>query len=60
MNNTIWFQQVLIDVAPTPIFYKDVTGVYLGGNKAFERYIGLSLEQFIGKTVYDISPLDLA
>ena len=54
------FDQMLIDIIPAPIFYKDAKGVYLGGNKAFERYLGLTPEQFIGKTVYDIASADLA
>jgi PAS domain S-box-containing protein len=60
LKNTIRFQHVLMDAVPSPIFYKDASLVYLGGNRAFERYIGLSREQFIGKSVYDISPADLA
>ena len=60
IKNIIWFQQVLMDAVPSPIFYKDADCVYIGGNKAFERYLGLSPEQFIGKTVMDISPADLA
>jgi PAS domain S-box-containing protein len=59
-KNTLRFQQVLMDAVPSPIFYKDAECVYLGGNKAFERYVGLSSEQFVGKTVYEISPVDLA
>jgi PAS domain S-box-containing protein len=54
------FQQVLMDAVPSPIFYKDADCVYIGGNKAFERYLGRSPEQFIGKTVNDIVPGDLA
>jgi PAS domain S-box-containing protein len=60
INNTLRFQQVLMDSIPSPIFYKDSNGIYLGGNKAFEQYLGISLEQIIGKTVYDIAPADLA
>ena len=54
------FQQLLMDAVPSPIFYKDADCVYIGGNKEFEQYIGLSRQQFIGRTVYDISPRDLA
>ncbi|MEI7429800.1 MAG: EAL domain-containing protein [Betaproteobacteria bacterium] len=50
----------LMDAVPSPIFYKDTQGFYLGGNQAFENYLGLTAEQFIGKTVHDIAPLDLA
>jgi len=52
--------QVLLDAIPAPIFYKDANGIYLGCNVAFERYLGLSREQIVGKSVYDISPRDLA
>jgi PAS domain S-box-containing protein len=60
IKNTVLFQQVLMDAVPSPIFYKDAAGVYIGGNKAFEQYLGLTREQFIGKTVHDIAPKDLA
>jgi PAS domain S-box-containing protein len=58
--NALRFQQELMDAVPLPIFYKDVRRVYLGGNKAFENYLALTPEQFIGKTVYDLEPADLA
>ncbi|MFA6092646.1 MAG: ATP-binding protein [Elusimicrobiota bacterium] len=60
LNNTIRFQQMLIDAIPSPVFYKDADCVYLGGNKAFSRFLGLPLDQIIGKTVYEIAPKDLA
>jgi len=60
IQKNLRFRQVLMDAIPSPIFYKNAEGVYLGGNTAFERYLGLSLNQIIGKTVYDISPPDLA
>ncbi|MEF8699375.1 MAG: EAL domain-containing protein [Candidatus Accumulibacter sp. UW20] len=58
--DSLQFQRDLIDAVPSPIFYKDAQGVYLGSNSAFERYLGLSSEQLIGKTVYELSPADLA
>ncbi len=60
IQNSLRFQQELLDAVPSPIFYKDANLVYIGGNKAFERYIGLEREQFIGKTVFDVAPADLA
>jgi len=50
----------LIDAIPTPLFYKDVAGKYLGCNKAFEAVLGKSREDIIGRTVYDVAPSDLA
>lgn len=60
LREQLSFIQVLIDTIPTPIFYKDTQGVYLGCNKAFEKHNGLSREQIIGRTVFDIAPRDLA
>ena len=54
------FQQTLIDTIPSPIFYKDAEGRYLGCNSSFESYIGLSKADIIGKTVYGVAPEDLA
>src|SRR4030095_5035858 len=48
--------QQLIETLPNPIFYKDTDGRYLGVNKAWENFFGLSRETFIGKTVHDLYP----
>lgn len=50
----------LLDAIPTPLFYKDVAGRYLGCNKAFEAVLGKSREEIVGRTVYDVAPSDLA
>ncbi len=60
LQDPFHFLQVLLDAIPTPIFYKDALGVYLGCNKAYERYIGLPKDRLAGKTVYDIAPKELA
>jgi PAS domain S-box-containing protein len=54
------FQQTLIDTIPTPIFYKNKDGRYLGCNYSFESYVGVRKVDIIGKTVYDVAPRDLA
>lgn len=54
------FLEGLINTIPYPLFYKDVELVYMGCNKSFENYIGLSKDKIIGKTVYDVAPKDLA
>jgi len=54
------FSQQLLDAIPVPVFHKDTKGVYLGCNRAFEGFIGLSKEQVVGMTVFDIYPQDLA
>jgi PAS domain S-box-containing protein len=54
------FLQTLINAIPIPVFYKDVQGRYLGGNQAFASFFGQAEENFIGKTVLDILPKELA
>ena len=60
LQNQFHFLQVVIDAIPTPIFSKDARGFYLGCNKSYEEYIGLTKDRLVGKTVYDIAPKDLA
>ena len=54
------FLKTLIDTIPTPVFYKDRDGKYLGFNRAFETFFGETKEQLIGKSVFDINPPELA
>lgn len=55
-----WLLQTVINAIPAPIYYKDDAGIYLGCNKAFEKFIGLSRDQIIGQSVYGVAPKDLA
>jgi len=50
----------VIDSIPSPVFYKDVDGVYLNCNQAFARSMGIPRERIIGRTAYDIAPRELA
>jgi diguanylate cyclase (GGDEF)-like protein/PAS domain S-box-containing protein len=52
--------QTVIDSVPAPIFFKDARGVYLGCNRAFAGFIGVSPRDIVGKTVYDVAPGHLA
>ncbi|WP_227816782.1 putative bifunctional diguanylate cyclase/phosphodiesterase [Nitrogeniibacter aestuarii] len=54
------FIRGLVETIPNPVFYKDATGEYLGCNKAFEAFLGASRESFVGKSVFDLSPKELA
>ena len=50
----------LVDTIPNPVFYKDEDGRYLGCNAAFEEFIGVERARLVGRSVYDLSPKDLA
>jgi len=60
MKEQIFSNQFLLNAIPVPIFYKDIDGRYTDFNSAFENFFGQSKEQLIGKSVFDISPLELA
>ena len=56
----LFLMQTLLDTIPTPIFYKNIQGIYLGCNKALTDFLGLPKEELIGKSVYDVYSKDLA
>lgn len=52
--------QNVINAVPTPIFYKNAKGKYLGCNTAFESFIGMSKHELIGFDVFELFDADLA
>ena len=48
--------QQLIEVLPNPVFFKDTEGRYIGVNKAWESYFGITRDRFIGRTVFELYP----
>ncbi|NTV89521.1 MAG: PAS domain S-box protein, partial [Clostridiales bacterium] len=54
------FLNTLVESMSSPVFFKDAKGVFQYCNHAFFEYLGLTKEQVIGHTVYDISPERLA
>jgi PAS domain S-box-containing protein len=54
------FLQTILDAVPSPIFYKDTAGVYLGCNRAFEQYAGLPRNEIVGKQVQELFSKEVA
>lgn len=50
----------IINSIPDIIFYKDIDGVYRGGNQAWADLLGKPLDELIGKTDLELFPEDLA
>jgi len=48
------FLQSLLDAIPSPLFYKDRQGLYLGCNKSYEKLSGISRKNLVGSTVDDV------
>jgi len=54
------FSEQLVEAIPMPIYFKDTAGRYIGYNRAFADYFHLAPGAYIGKTIFDILPPDLA
>jgi PAS domain S-box-containing protein len=54
------FLNKLLEAIPIPVFYKDRSGRYTGINKSFETFFGKSKEELIGKSVFDLYPIEFA
>ena len=52
--------QTVVEESPDLIFFKDVNGVYMGCNAAFCGFVGRLKHDIIGRSDYDIHPLDKA
>ncbi len=51
---------ILLNSIPTPVYYKNTQGQYLGCNVSFEHFVGRLKKDIIGKTVFDLMPAELA
>lgn len=54
------FMESLLNAIPTPVFFKDKHGRYIGCNQAFTELTGQTIEMIRGKTVYDLWSPELA
>lgn len=48
------FIKTLIDIIPNPIFYKNDQGLYTYSNKAYEDFLGLTKNELLNKSVFDV------
>ena len=53
------FLQTLMDANPNPQYFKDKQGKYIGCNVSFEKIIGLTKDEIIGKTIKDITTIKI-
>lgn len=51
---------VVFDTIPGGVFYKGIDGKYLGCNESFSKMMGRPREDFLGISVFDLFPPDLA
>lgn len=60
LEQHLHFLQTLLDTIPSPVFYKNMDGRYIGCNQAFADFVGIPVEKIIGSTVYDMGPKEIA
>ncbi|MFZ5856871.1 MAG: PAS domain S-box protein [Chloroflexota bacterium] len=56
LKRNINFTSALLNAIPTPVFYKDKSGKYLGCNHAFSELMGKTANEIRGKSVFDLWP----
>ncbi len=54
LQDQLQFLETLLEAFPNPVFYKDISGKYLGCNRAFELFTGKSAEEIQGRGVYEL------
>lgn len=64
IRSNLQFVNTLLDTIPSPVFYKDTHGTYLGCNRVFaEDILGLAKEIIAGRSIHELAlviPSDLA
>lgn len=51
---------LITDLVPIPLFVKDRAGLYIDCNSAFSKFLSISREEIVGKSVYEIWSKDEA
>jgi len=58
-QQTLFFQR-LIDTIPSPVFYKNNLGIFLGCNTAFQQCMGRAKDEVVGRTLFELMPYEMA
>lgn len=60
INQQLRFTQEIINAIPGPLFYKDRVGHYIGCNRAFELFFGISQADLISGSIRGVNPPQLS
>ncbi len=58
--NDLAVVQGVLDAIPAPVYYKGPDGRFIGCNRSFERYSGVTRERLVGRRSHDFWPKRLA
>lgn len=59
-DSYLFFLQLLIETIPTPVYYKNLEGKYVGCNSAFSDIVGKSKSDIIGQSCLNLFPEETA
>ncbi|QQP88901.1 PAS domain S-box protein [Skermanella sp. TT6] len=54
LRDQVAFLSTLLDTIPSPIYYKDAAGFYLGCNRAFAAIHGRTVDEVVGRRAADL------
>ena len=60
LDQQLHFMKELLEVIPNPIFYRAANGPYLGFNRAYEDFFGINRADWVGKTLAQMHPVEVA
>lgn len=60
LESQLRFMETLLGTIPLAVFYKDTEGRYLGCNEEFTKITGVTKDDIVGKTVFELWPSALA
>ncbi|WP_192499121.1 sensor histidine kinase [Skermanella pratensis] len=60
LRDQVAFLSTLLDTIPSPIYYKDAAGVYVGCNRAFAAIHGRTVDEVVGRRASDLMGPGLA
>jgi PAS domain S-box-containing protein len=56
LASNVHLLQTIIDTIPSPVFYKNLDGYFIGCNKSFEEFCGYDKGYIIGKHISEVIP----
>jgi PAS domain S-box-containing protein len=56
LHEQLIFMQTLLNAIPHPVFYKDLNGILMGCNNAFEQFVERERRDIVGRTAEDLAP----
>jgi len=60
LRDQLSFSRQLLEAIPNPVFFKDAKGRYISCNEAFEKFTNRSRNEYLGRTVLEVTTSNAA